>query len=86
MPTLFEQILRLDNLREAWNEVEQNKGTPGVDQVSLGVWKRNYKKCGSSRHNGDDQACLAFKMDCRQRAETASPCRSRERTSTAGGF
>ena len=44
MANLLERALQLDNMRLAWNEVEENKGSGGVDRVSLRVWRRNYEE------------------------------------------
>jgi len=44
MSNLLERALQLENMRLAWNEVEQNKGVGGVDRVSLRVWARNYEE------------------------------------------
>jgi group II intron reverse transcriptase/maturase len=44
MSTLLERALQLENMRLAWNEVEENKGVGGVDRVSLRAWGRNYEE------------------------------------------
>ena len=44
MSTLLDRALLFDNMRLAWNEVEENQGVGGVDQVSLRVWRRNYEE------------------------------------------
>lgn len=44
MSTLLDRALRMDNMRQAWNEVEENRGVGGVDRVSLKVWRRNYEE------------------------------------------
>jgi group II intron reverse transcriptase/maturase len=44
MPDLLERALDMDNLRRAWNDVEDNKGAGGVDRVSLKRWGRNYEE------------------------------------------
>lgn len=44
MPGLFEQALQMDNLRLAWEEIAENRGMPGVDQVSIRVWRRNWEE------------------------------------------
>jgi group II intron reverse transcriptase/maturase len=41
---LIDQILSPDNLRLAWQEVAENKGAPGVDQVSITRWERNWEE------------------------------------------
>ena len=42
--TLLERALQMQNLIQAWNEVDENKGVGGVDQVSLKTWSRNYEE------------------------------------------
>ena len=37
----IERILDPDNLRAAWEEVQEKKGAPGIDRVSLKRWGRN---------------------------------------------
>lgn len=44
MSDLLDRALTMDNMRQAWNEVEENKGVGGVDRVSLKVWARNYEE------------------------------------------
>jgi group II intron reverse transcriptase/maturase len=44
MGELLEQVLTPDNLREAWNEVAENRGMPGVDNVSIRRWRRNWEE------------------------------------------
>lgn len=44
MSTLLDRALLMDNMRQSWNEVEENKGVGGVDRVSLKVWRRNYEE------------------------------------------
>jgi group II intron reverse transcriptase/maturase len=44
MGELLEQVLALDNLREAWNEVAENRGMPGVDHVSVRRWRRTWEE------------------------------------------
>lgn len=38
------KILDPDNLRAAWEEVQKNKGAPGIDRVSLKRWERNWEE------------------------------------------
>ena len=40
--SLLSQALDLDNLRLAWDEIADNEGIPGVDQVSIRAWRRNW--------------------------------------------
>lgn len=44
MPRLSEHILDFTNLRLAWEEVAENKGAPGVDDISLKRWRRNWEE------------------------------------------
>lgn len=44
MPTLLEQALEMKNLRTAWEEMAENKGIPGVDGLSIRVWRRNWEE------------------------------------------
>ncbi len=44
MGTLIERILSPDNLRAAWEEVAENQGIPGVDNVSIRRWRRNWEE------------------------------------------
>ena len=44
MALLIDQILAADNLREAWNEVAENQGIPGVDHVSVLCWRRTWEE------------------------------------------
>lgn len=44
MSRLLELILDMDNLRAAWEEVAENKGLPGVDNVSIRRWERNWEE------------------------------------------
>lgn len=44
MTNLLEKALETKNLRKAWNEVDENQGMPGVDQVSLRAWQRNWEE------------------------------------------
>lgn len=41
---LLQQALEMDNLRLAWEEVAENKGMPGVDEVSILAWRRNWEE------------------------------------------
>ncbi len=43
MPRLIHRILALDNLRAAWDAVAENQGMPGVDNVSIRRWRRNWE-------------------------------------------
>jgi CRISPR-associated protein Cas1 len=40
----IERILQLDNLRLAWEEVAEKHGAPGVDDVSITRWRRNWEE------------------------------------------
>ena len=42
--TLLQQSINIDNLRLAWNEIADNEGIPGVDRVSVKVWRRNWEE------------------------------------------
>jgi len=41
---LINQILSPDNLQAAWEEVEKNKGAPGIDRISIRRWRRNWEE------------------------------------------
>jgi retron-type reverse transcriptase len=38
---MIEQVLRRENMEQAWAAVRANKGGPGVDGVTLARWERN---------------------------------------------
>ena len=40
----IDRILNPSNLRAAWEEVQRNKGAPGMDRVSLKRWGRNWEE------------------------------------------
>jgi group II intron reverse transcriptase/maturase len=42
--TLLDRALDMDNLRLAWNEIADNEGIPGVDEVSIRIWRRNWEE------------------------------------------
>lgn len=42
--TLLVQVLERDNLRLAWENVAENKGMPGVDDISIAIWRRNWEE------------------------------------------
>ena len=44
MGALIEQVLSLDNLRAAWEDVAENRGIPGVDDVSIRRWRRKWEE------------------------------------------
>lgn len=44
MGQLLQRILALDNLRLAWEEVAENRGMAGVDDVSIKRWQRNWEE------------------------------------------
>lgn len=44
MGQVLNRILALDNLREAWEEVAENRGMAGVDDVSIRRWRRNWEE------------------------------------------
>ncbi len=44
MGRLIEQVLDRNNLAAAWEEVAENKGMPGVDNVSIRRWRRNWEE------------------------------------------
>jgi group II intron reverse transcriptase/maturase len=44
MTNLLDKALEMQNLRLAWNEVDENKGVGGVDGVSLKAWRRNWEE------------------------------------------
>ncbi len=44
MGQLLNRILNLDNLREAWEEVAENRGMAGVDDVSIRRWRRTWEE------------------------------------------
>ncbi len=41
---LLQKSLQLNNLRRAWNDVADNNGIAGVDNVSVRVWRRNWEE------------------------------------------
>lgn len=43
MPALAERILAWENMVSAWEKVRANKGAPGVDEVSVKRWARNWE-------------------------------------------
>ncbi len=42
--TLLQQALNLDELRRAWVSVSDNDGSPGVDNLSIRSWRRNWEE------------------------------------------
>jgi len=44
MGELLDRVLAMDNLREAWNEVADNRGMAGVDHVSIKRWRRTWEE------------------------------------------
>jgi CRISPR-associated protein Cas1 len=44
MGKLLDRVLDMDNLRAAWNEVAENRGMPGVDDVSIRRWGRRWEE------------------------------------------
>lgn len=44
MGSLLDRVLAMDNLREAWNEVAENRGMAGVDRVSIKRWRRRWEE------------------------------------------
>ncbi|MBI3243458.1 MAG: hypothetical protein HYZ49_14330 [Chloroflexi bacterium] len=42
LPTI-DKVLEWKNLQVAWRQVESNKGAPGVDEVSVARWGRNWE-------------------------------------------
>ncbi len=42
--TLLKRTLRMKNLRHAWKEVAENNGMPGVDNISIQRWRRNWEE------------------------------------------
>lgn len=43
MTTLLRQTLHLDNLRQAWQNVAENDGVAGVDNVTIRRWQRTWE-------------------------------------------
>ncbi|WP_075063458.1 reverse transcriptase domain-containing protein [Ornatilinea apprima] len=41
---LLAQVLQMDNLCWAWEEIAENKGIPGVDNISIARWRRNWEE------------------------------------------
>jgi len=41
---MIEQVLAWPNLADAWNDVRERKGAPGVDRVSVKRWGRNWEE------------------------------------------
>jgi len=44
MGHLIEAVLSLENLRAAWNAVAENRGMPGVDNVTIHRWQRTWEE------------------------------------------
>lgn len=44
MGDLFDQVLTFENLSLAWEAVAANNGMPGVDNISIKKWQRNWEK------------------------------------------
>ena len=44
MSALIGRVLDPENLRQAWNEVAENRGMAGVDDVSVRRWRRNWEE------------------------------------------
>ena len=42
--TLLHQTLHPDNLRRAWDDVADNDGCPGVDNITISQWQRNWEE------------------------------------------
>ncbi|RMH34898.1 MAG: group II intron reverse transcriptase/maturase [Gammaproteobacteria bacterium] len=42
--TLLKQATALDNLHRAWEEIAENKGIAGVDDITIKRWQRNYQE------------------------------------------
>ncbi len=40
---MINNVLKWDNLRAAWRQVQSNKGAPGVDEVTLARWERYWE-------------------------------------------
>jgi retron-type reverse transcriptase len=41
---MIEQVLAWYNLEDAWNDVQARKGAPGVDDISVKRWGRNWEE------------------------------------------
>jgi len=41
---MWEQVLRMENLTAAWEEVARKKGAAGADEVSIKRWRRNWEE------------------------------------------
>lgn len=41
--SLLRQATTLQNLRQAWNDVAENGGVPGVNNISIDIWRRNWQ-------------------------------------------
>lgn len=41
---LIDEVLDADHLRRAWEQIRANKGGPGIDQVTLARWARNWEE------------------------------------------
>lgn len=59
------RILDPDNLRLAWEEVAENKGSPGIDRISLTRWSYNWEE-------------RLVKLACMVRTNTYKPRKSRK--------
>lgn len=40
---MINEVLERENMRRAWEQVQSNKGAPGVDRVTLKRWRRNWE-------------------------------------------
>jgi len=41
---MIQQVLAWPNLVDAWNDVRERKGAPGMDRVSVKRWRRNWEE------------------------------------------
>jgi group II intron reverse transcriptase/maturase len=42
--TMIQDVLNMNNLRLAWEAVAENQGIPGVDDITINQWRRNWEE------------------------------------------
>jgi group II intron reverse transcriptase/maturase len=69
------RILALENLRAAWEEVAENRGAPGVDDVSVARWRRTW-----------EERLVALARAVRGNTYRPSPLRRFSKPKASGGY
>lgn len=72
---LAERVLAHENLRAAWEEVAERRGAPGVDDVSIRRWRRNW-----------EERTVALGRAARANTYLPSPLRRFSRPKRSGGY